>query len=251
MRKSSINIQATQSFEFYHNDRSHPTKNSIFSVSNNFYSLPAKNADQLFKRDIQEKIKKYEQKYKKKINKNTKLLFSAVVNLNEKHTPEDIKKICDYLEQKLGTRVYQYVIHRDEGYIDENGQKHVNHHAHIIFSGLDSNGRSVRRKLTKTFLRQLQTDVAKILKMERGTPAKVSGRKRLSAREYKEHKKREERELKIIKTLKKTELLKEKLKYQKEIKELKEKLNFYENRQPVVRDKQPFYLQAFLVCHHQ
>ena len=108
MRKSSINIQSTGVYEFYHNDRTKPTKNSIFDISNNFYSLSAREAEEVYKKDIAEKIKRYEQKYKKKINRNTKLLFSAVVNLTEKHTPADVKKICDYLEQKLYQFSYNY-----------------------------------------------------------------------------------------------------------------------------------------------
>ena len=247
MRKSSINIQATGVFEFYHNDRTHQTKNSIFSTKNNYYSLSAEEAKQLYKKDIEEKIQRYQRKYKKKINRNTKLLFSAVVNLTEKHTPADVKKICDYLEQKLGTKVYQFCIHRDEGYIDDEGNKHINNHAHVLFSGLDYNGRSVRRKLTKQFLRQLQTDISNILQMPRGTYSEISGRRRLSAKEYKEHKKREEKELKIMKTVTKSELIQEKMKYLKEIKKLEEKLNKYENRQPAIKNKTPFNLQAWLL----
>ena len=83
----------------------------------------------------------------------------------------------------------------------------------------------------------MQTDVAQLLNMPRGTYAEISGRKRLSAREYKEHKKREEKELNIMKTVSGTEFLKEKLKYQKQIKELKEKLSKYENKQPIIKDE--------------
>ena len=221
-RKSSINIQPTNVYEFLHNDRSIPTKNSIFSLKDNYCSLSGKEATELYKKDITEKIKKYEQTFNKKLHSKTKLLFSAVVNLNEKHTPQDVQKIANYLKKKLWCEIYQISIHRDEGHVNEKGEGIINHHAHIVFSGLDYQGRSVRRKLTKQFLRELQTETARLLNMERGTDARVSKRKRLGTYEYKEYKKREQRELNKIKTISKTEQTKLKLENAKLKKELKE-----------------------------
>ena len=227
-RKSSINIQETGVHEFLHNDRSVPTKNSIFNKSNNYFNLSGKDAIEFYKRDIEEKIKRYKQTFNKKLHSKTKLLFSAVVNLNEKHTPKDVQEVANYLKEKLGCEIYQIAVHEDEGHFDEKNNPIINYHAHIVFSGLDHQGRSVRRKLTKQFLRELQTKTAEILGMERGTDARVSGRRRLSTYEYKEHKKREQIELNKIKTISKTEQTKMKLenaKMKKEIKELKEKIN--------------------------
>ena len=227
-RKSSINIQPTNVYEFLHNDRSIKTKNSIFNVNDNDYSMSGKEAIEFYKKDIAKKIRKYEQTFNRKLHSKTKLLFSAVLNLNEKHTAEDVQKVADFLKEKLGCEIYQLSIHRDEGHYDENNNPVVNYHAHIVFSGLDYQGRSVRRKLTKQFLRELQTETARLLNIERGTDARISGRKRLGTYEYKEHKKREQRELNKIKTISKTEQTKMKLenaKMKKEIKELKEKIN--------------------------
>jgi chromosome segregation ATPase len=104
------------------------------------------------------------------------------------------------LEEKLDVKVYQVALHRDEGYIDEKGKKHINYHGHILFSGLDSEGRAIKRnKLNIHVLKQLQTEVAKILNMERGQPSK-SKRKHLDIYTYKQIKKQE---AELIKELKK------------------------------------------------
>jgi serine phosphatase RsbU (regulator of sigma subunit) len=60
-------------------------------------------------------------------------------------------------------------MHRDEGHQDDEGKPVKNYHAHIEFVGLDQDGYSVRRKLSKAMLSQMQTDIAVILKMKRGT----------------------------------------------------------------------------------
>ena len=70
-------------------------------------------------------------------------------------------------------------MHRDEGHIIEEESQAIhdkikvntaikNYHGHIEFLGLDSQGNSIRRKLDKPMLREIQTEVAKILGMERG-----------------------------------------------------------------------------------
>jgi hypothetical protein len=141
-RKSSIHIEKAKPGEFFHNDRTKPTANSIFSTENNYYNLDALKAIELYRKDIKEKTKIYTEKTGKKLHKNTITLLSAIVNLDKQHTKEDLEKICDYLSQTLGTKIYQYAVHRDEGWIDEEtGEKHINYHAHILFSGLDHEGR--------------------------------------------------------------------------------------------------------------
>jgi chromosome segregation ATPase len=113
--------------------------------------------------------------------------------LQKHHSLYDVKKVANFLEEKLDTKVCQIAIHRDEGFKDENGVK-KNYHAHIEFLGLDQQGKSIRRKLTKNFLRELQTETAKILGMERGQ--KNSKKRRLDTYEFKEHAKRKEEEKK-------------------------------------------------------
>ena len=85
-------------------------------------------------------------------------------------------------------------MHRDEGHISENGEKIKNYHAHIEFMGLDSKGNSVRRKLDKKALIELQSDVANILEMQRGknyTELKEKRPKRLDTYEFKKVKENE------------------------------------------------------------
>jgi len=172
-RKASINIQKAHPGEFWHNTREKPTKNSIFDKSKNEYDRSALEAIKLYREDLQKKAQKYTERTGQRLQKKAITLMNAVVNLDERHTLEDVKKVAKMLEQKLGVKVYQLALHRDEGYLDEQGQKHINYHAHILFSGLDSDGRAVKRnKLNIHLLRELQTEVAEILGMERGTRGK-------------------------------------------------------------------------------
>jgi chromosome segregation ATPase len=208
-RKSSIHIEAGKVGEFFHNDRTKLTANSIFSIENNYYSLDAVSAIELYKKDLKEKTKIYTERTGRSLHKNTITLLSAIINLDKQHTKEDLQKVAEYLEQSLDTKIYQYSIHRDEGYINENGEEIINYHAHILFSGLDEEGRSVRKKLTRAYLINLQTEVAKILKMERGinyTKEQKKRPKRLNTYEYKEHAKRQAEALKpVLKENKKIE----------------------------------------------
>ena len=166
-----------------HNTRQKPdVKNSIFDRKNNEYMRDGKTALLIYRTEIEERIQKYTERMHRRIPKTTKLIFDGVVNLEEHHTLADVKKLATYLEKELGTKVINITIHRDEGYIDEAGQKHINFHAHITFTGLDSEGRSIRKKFTRKFLRKLQNDTAQILHMQRGHSI---GRKHLSARDYK------------------------------------------------------------------
>jgi len=186
-RKSSIHIEKGHTGYLFHNDRSKPTANSIFDRSyNEVYPNTAIEALEIYNKHLKERIQKYTERTGKKLHKNTITHLSAIVNLNEKHTLEDVKKIANYLEENLGTKVFQIAVHGDEGYIDEEtGEKHINFHAHLEFLGLDEQGNSVRRKLTRSFLRDLQTKTAEILQMRRGQIN--SKRKRLDTYEYKEH----------------------------------------------------------------
>jgi len=182
---ASIHIQPTHVAEFWHNTREKETKNSIADTSKNFYSVDAKTAFMMYRGDIEEKTNLYYKKHKRKLPKNTKTLFSAVLNLKENNTVEDVKRVAEYLEKKLGVKVYQISIHEDEGHI-EDGKFIKNRHAHILFSGLDEEGRAIKRnKLHIHFLRQLQDDVAGILQMERGEKRAIGERKRLDTYMYK------------------------------------------------------------------
>jgi len=182
---SSIHIQPTHIGEFFHNTREKSTVNSICDSSKNYYDKTGFEALKLYEQDLEQKKKLYYEKHKRSLPSNTKTLFSAIVNLKENSTIQDVEKVANYLKEKLGVTIYQIAIHEDEGHF-ENDKFIKNRHAHIIFSGLDKNARSIKRnKLNIHFLRQLQDDVAKILKMQRGRSRKIGERKRLNTYEYK------------------------------------------------------------------
>ena len=183
---ASIHIEKGHVGEFFHNDRSKETKNSIFKENEVIFNRNAQEALELYRKDIEEKSKKYTERTKQKMQKKTITLLSAIVNIKSDTTLDDLEKFGKELEKKLGTRVYQIAIHRDEGHVNENGEKVINEHAHFLMSGLDDFGRSIRRKLTKQMLRELQDLTAETLGMQRGRSAREAKRKRLNTYEYKE-----------------------------------------------------------------
>ncbi|ACM92634.1 mobilization protein [Nautilia profundicola AmH] len=231
MRKSSINIQKANLGEFWHNTREKETNNSIFKDATNEYDKPAEEAIKLYREDLKIKSEKYTERTGQKLQKRAITLMNALINLDEHHSLEDVKKVARMLEEKLDVKVYQIALHRDEGFINEDGKKHVNWHAHIMFSGLDSNGNSVKRnKLNIHVLRQLQDEVAQILNMERGRPDKT--KKHVNIYEYKERKKSEAEAVKKekMKDVSRAENLKLKMENRKlknENETLKNELNKY------------------------
>ncbi|WP_199768480.1 CCDC158 family protein [Helicobacter salomonis] len=126
--------------------------------------------------------------YKQHVNQPFKAksyLWSAVVNLKDTSTMQDLERLANHFKDKYGFQCYQIAIHRDEGHVDENGVLHLNHHAHLEFVTLDEKtGRSLFRKVTPKVLRQFQDEVAQILGMERGEYVEKSGRKRIEPRAY-------------------------------------------------------------------
>ena len=199
MRKSSFHYDKGYLGFCYHNDRSKPTVNSIFDESKNEYSHKAKEAIEIYRKELQKRSLAYTQRTGKRLNKRTLTHLSAIVNLDKRHTLEDVKKVAEFLEEDLGTKVFQIAVHKDEGYIDEYGRPHINYHAHVEFLGLDENGNSVRRKLDKKRLSHIQDKVAEILGMPRGINYIKERKKRprrLNTYEYKEYAKRRAEALK-------------------------------------------------------
>lgn len=195
MATSSIHIEAGASGYFAHNSRESKTVNSIFDDEKNFCSCTNAQAFETYKNELAKRTEAYKENFgRTKLHSKTITHLSAIVNFNKEHSPKDIKKICDYLENKFDTKVIQYAMHRDEGHISENGEKIKNYHAHIEFMGLDSKGNSVRRKLDKKALIELQSDVANILEMQRGknyTELKEKRPKRIDTYEFKKVKENE------------------------------------------------------------
>jgi hypothetical protein len=197
MSISSIHIEAGHAGYLAHNDRSQATVNSIFKDEKNETSLSAKDAFKLYRAELKARTEAYTARTNQKLQKKAVTHLSAIVNLNKEHTLKDLEKLKEYLEKTLDTKVFQVAIHRDEGHINDKKEAVKNYHAHIEFMGLDSTGQSVRRKLTRSYLKKLQTKTAEILQMQRGK--ENSKAKRLDTYEYKNHK---EKEAKTVKELK-------------------------------------------------
>jgi hypothetical protein len=203
MATSSIHIATGGNGYFAHNSRESKTVNAIFDDEQNFCSCTNAEAFDLFKKELTIRTEAYQTRTGQKLQSKTATHLSAIVNFNKEHTPEDIKKLCDYLEKELDTKVLQFAMHRDEGHIAENGEKIKNYHAHIEFIGLDSLGNSIKRKLGKKELINLQTKTAEILNMQRGrnyVKEKAKRPKRLDTYEFKKAK---ENESKLILATKK------------------------------------------------
>ncbi|BEG58312.1 hypothetical protein NHP21005_20000 (plasmid) [Helicobacter sp. NHP21005] len=119
--------------------------------------------------------------------KASRYLWSAVVNLKDTSTMQELETLADHFKTKYHFQCYQIAIHRDEGHIDEFGNTHINHHAHMEFVTLDEKtGKSLFRKalITNTVLGQMQKEVADILSMQRGVKKRISGAKRIEPRAY-------------------------------------------------------------------
>ncbi len=121
--------------------------------------------------------------------------WSLVVNIKTNTTMSDLEKLAEHFEIKYGFQCYQIAIHRDEGYMDENNQPHINHHAHMEFITLNKeNGKNTWGQINQVKLRQIQTEIAQILGMERGTDKRVSGAERIEPRKYAQMKEKERKE---------------------------------------------------------
>lgn len=205
MATSSIHIGNGRGGYFSHNSREVTTSNSIFNNEENFCSHSKNEAFEIYRNELKARSENYQNRTGQKLQKKVVTHLSAIVNFNEDHTPDDIKKVGEHLEKKFDTKVIQFSMHRDEGHVTDDGEVVKNYHAHIEFMGIDSQGKSIKRNLHKKELVELQTEVAEILGMKRGRnfnqefkdfkqgkrdtmPTKA---KRLDTYEYKAHKQEE------------------------------------------------------------
>ena len=198
MAISSINIQPSSGNAIIHNER-------IFDVA---YALKNDDVNEYHRiASISETRKAIYEDYKlnhgRKLNTKATPIREAVVNLNENHTMEDLKKLSEMLDKDYQMKVLHIAIHKDEGHIDKTGEEKINYHAHIVFSNYDFD-KHITIKRDKDVMRKLQTDVANCLGMERGE--ENSQKVRLDHRQYKramqevEEKTKElQRELKEVK----------------------------------------------------
>lgn len=94
--------------------------------------------------------------------------WEAVVNLEGRHSLEDMQPVLKLLQEKYHLTPTSVAIHRDEGYYDElHGTIKYNYHAHIPCYTVYQ-GKSVMRTIGKKQLSDMQTEVADLLGMQRG-----------------------------------------------------------------------------------
>lgn len=128
--------------------------------------------------------------------------WSAVVNLKPDSTQDDLEALSKHFSEKYGFQCYQIAIHRDEGHINEQGEKIINHHAHLEFITLDKEtGKNRFRGSLRTpkALSKMQDEVAQILQMKRGVDKRLSGAKRIEPRALAAIKEQQKREVKALK----------------------------------------------------
>lgn len=172
---ATFSIVANDTYE--HNHREITTANAVFCNTENEYFF-LKNKDD----EIKKRIETYQKNKNRKLDSKTILEREFILEVSENTTIDDLRKaILNEFEGALDTKIFSIAIHRDEGeliskkdgtsYVSgddfyyhektgiwsfENGLKYrsfeeleqdfiikKNYHAHIIFSGLRSDGTSI------------------------------------------------------------------------------------------------------------
>ena len=112
--------------------------------------------------------------------------WEAVLNLNANHTEKDVERVVQHIAKTLNIIPVAIAIHRDEGHLNERGHPVYNYHAHLNFITVKDGRQNWSREYIKPqTLRQLQTDVAELLKMERGKDKRETQVERLDHKQYK------------------------------------------------------------------
>lgn len=165
---SSINFKKNNGFQVIHNDRKAPPNYLIGGEV--LYNRDSKEDLALKSQIIDNAIKTYEKNKPPKAPRFKAKSYerSAVCNIKETTTMQDLENLANHFNEQYGFQCYQIAIHIDEGHINENGEKIINHHAHLEFITLDKNtGKNNYRReiISPKILRQIQTEVADILQM--------------------------------------------------------------------------------------
>lgn len=182
-------------FQVFHNTELRPE----YAIGGDLnYNRTAKEAIALKDKIVTEAINTYKTRTNRAFHAKT-YEWSAVCNIKDSTTMQDLEKLTEHFLKKYGFQCYQIAIHRDEGHINEQGEKVINHHAHLEFITLDKEtGRNRQRELSPSVLRQIQDEVAEILGMERGVYKQISKTKRIEPRKYAQMKEQEKRERKEL-----------------------------------------------------
>ena len=184
--KTSINFKAAKSDSEIHNFR----KKSFDYIRKdltpkNEYWMEQKMSDRL------QKIEAYcKEKSGRKLQKNAMPIREAVVVIKENTTMHDLHNLSKRLEEDLKIRVFQIVIHKDEGHYDKDTKEwKPNYHAHLVADWQDlDTGKTLKHH--SYHYSKMQDLAAECLQMERGKSN--SGIQRLEAVEFKIRQKEED-----------------------------------------------------------
>ena len=205
--KSCVSILVAKPGNFWHNFRRGFLPNDCHKelVHENEYTCSFEEARRLAKQMRDDAVAAYQRKYNQKPQfDEEKIFWEASINAREYHTLDDLRKAGKIIEKKTGYRMIYGAIHRDEGHLNDEGQFIKNTHFQVLLISLDENGNSMHRvtRGKRQLMRDIQTEVAKILGMERGIDKRISGREHLTPRQYKQAVKLQEpikQELKLTK----------------------------------------------------
>ena len=183
--KTSINFKNVQSDSETHNFRK-KTFDYIRKdlTPKNEYWQEQKIADRILK------IEAYcKEKSGRKLQKNAMPVREAVVVIKENTTMQDLHNLSKRLEEELKIRVFQIVIHKDEGHTDKDSKEwKPNYHAHLVADWQDlQTGKTLKHQSFD--YSKMQDLAAECLNMERGI---AGSKRRLEALEFKIQQKEEE-----------------------------------------------------------
>lgn len=234
---SSINFKKSIPINTEHNDRTLAPNYLIDKEKGAECNRNAEKARELKNQIINEAKETYQNKVKQKFQAKS-FEWSAVVNIKPDTTMQDLENLAKHFNDKYGFQCYQIAIHRDEGHKNTKGEIEINQHAHMEFITLDrETGKQnfKMRDFSKQKMREIQTEVAEILQMERGKDKRLTGTKRIEPRKYAQLKEQEkaaikETKIKVAKQIKELNLELENTKEQLKIlskKEIKEQFEAF------------------------
>lgn len=195
---SSINFEKSIAINTEHNDRTLAPSYLIDTEKGAECNRTAESARALKNQIIAKAKENYTQNTGQKFQAKS-YEWSAVCNIKPETTMQDLEKLAEHFKKKYGFQCYQIAIHRDEGHKNENGEIVPNLHAHLEFITLDrETGKQnfKMRDFTKQVMREIQSETAEILQMQRGQDKRLSGAKRIKPREYARQKEAEKKTIK-------------------------------------------------------
>lgn len=195
---SSINFEKSIAINTEHNDRTLAPSYLIDTEKGAECNRNAESARALKNQIIAKAKENYTQNTGQKFQAKS-YEWSAVCNIKPETTMQDLEKLAEHFEKKYGFQCYQIAIHRDEGHENENGEIVPNLHAHLEFITLDKETGKQNFKMrdfTKQIMREIQSETAEILQMQRGQDKRLSGAKRIKPREYARQKEAEKKTIK-------------------------------------------------------